>query len=250
MSLVEFKLRDRGGQSIGIVHVPHYEKWGSGNMFKRPPYAMSQNERDLQRTVTVDSRGAHLIAAVHVPNPGGKFYQWRQRVQITNHEGALVDVADYILPGGKANPAALPAKMNWAFDRQVDQHEWYWSPKNREQAVEKNRMYWSTRGISIDAKTAQHFSLFEDNPNQPTQLLANVGPFGTFGQIQKHPVTGIPLARELNKQVRVKFATALVETTSDKQPNGGQLILRFTWGFYMDYDSSATLYPLRRDDDG
>lgn len=247
--MIEFKIRDASGQALGVVRVPHYEKWGSGNMFKRPPYAMTQNEKDMNRTVTVDSRGAHLIVAVHIPQPGNRFYEWRQRVQITNQDGALVDVGDYLLPGGQPNPKAGPAKFNWALDRQSDQHEWYWTPKSREQAVYKNQVYWDTQGVRIDAATAKHFSLFEDNPNQPTHLLASFGPFGTFGEIKKHPVTGQPLARELNKQVRLKFATALVQTDSSIQPNGGHVVLRFTWSFYMNADGSSTLYPLRRDDD-
>jgi len=57
------------------------------------------------------------------------------------------------------------------------------------------------------------------------------------------------MAKEVNKQVRLKFATALIETDSDLQPNGGRSLLRFTWGFYMNYDGSHTLYPLRRDDE-
>jgi hypothetical protein len=249
MATIAYKIRNAEGQPVGVVHIPHYEKWGSGNMFRRPPYAMTQNEKALQRTVTVDSRGAHLIAAVHIANPGSKFYQWRQRVQITNQDGTLVDIADYVLPGGKLNQGATPQRANWGLDRQSERHEWYWSPEAREQAVYKNRVYWSTRGVSIDAKTAERFSLFEDNPNQPTQLIASSGPLGVAATIKKHPVTGVPLAKEINKQVRLKFATALLETNEALQPNGGHTVLRFTWGFYMDYDASATLYPLRRDDE-
>jgi len=79
-------------------------------------------------------------------------------------------------------------------------------------------------------------------------LLAKCGPFGVLPEIQKHPVSGVPLARELNKQLRIKFATALVETDDKLQATGGHPVLRFTWGFYMDYDGASTLYPLRRDD--
>jgi hypothetical protein len=123
MALTEFKIESASRGEIGVVHVSHYRKWGSGNMFERPPYSMTQNESDLNRTVTVDSRGAHLIAAVHVPDPAGKYYQWRQRLQITNQDGVLVDVGDYLLPGGKPKPKASPRRFDWDFDRQDERQE-------------------------------------------------------------------------------------------------------------------------------
>ena len=117
------------------------------------------------------------------------------------------------------------------------------------QAIYKNRIYWDSVGKPIESSRAQKFMLFEDTPNQATRLLANFGPLGTFGEIKKNPATGMPYAREVNKQIRIKFATALVETSDAVQPNGGYPVLRFTWGFTMDYDGNWTLYPLKRDDD-
>lgn len=58
----------------------------------------------------------------------------------------------------------------------------------------------------------------------------------------------MPYAKEVNKQVRIKFATALIELDSPNQPNGGRSVLRLTWGFCMNYDGTNMLYPLRRDD--
>lgn len=247
MTVTVYKVRDTAGQNIGIVHIPHYEKWGSGNMFKSPPYAMTQDQKKMNLTVTVDSRGAHLLAAVNIFNPGSKYYQWRQTVQVTNQDGVLVDLADYLLPGGKLNHSASARVMNWVLDRQETKHDWYWSSTARAQAVYKNKVYWHTQGVPLASTAADQFCLFEDNPNQPTHLLAKCGPFGILPEIQKHPVTGVPMAREINKQVRLKFATSLVETNNAKQINGGDVLLRFTWGFYMDYDGASTLYPLRLD---
>jgi hypothetical protein len=99
-------LRSRGALLGGVVHIPHYEKWGSGHMFKAPPYAMNQNQQQMKLTVTVDSRGAHILAAVNIFSPGSSYYQWRQTVQITNQDGVLVDIGNYLLPGGKLNPQA------------------------------------------------------------------------------------------------------------------------------------------------
>jgi hypothetical protein len=247
MTVTIYKVHNAVGKEIGVIHIPHYEKWGSGNIFKTAPYAMTQNQKRMNLTVTVDSRGAHLLAAVNIFSPGSNYYQWRQTVQITNQDGTLVDVADYLLPGGKFNHAASKRLHNWDLDQQATNHDWYWSTSSRAQAVYKNRVYWHTQGVPIDPKVADHFCLFEDNPNQPTHLLAKCGPFGILPEIQKHPVTGIPMAREINKQVRLKFATSLVETQSANQINGGDVLSRFVWGFFMDYDGTSTLYPLRRD---
>jgi len=135
MALVEYKVRRSSGQQIGVVHIPLYERWGSGNMFKRPPFAMTQDEAVVKRTVSVDSRGAHVIAAAHITSPGSKYYQWRQRVHVSNQNGALVDLANYLLPGGHLNHAAKKQEQNWVFDRQAGKHEWYWSDASRKQAV-------------------------------------------------------------------------------------------------------------------
>ena len=250
MPVAEFQVKSSNGEPIGIVHVPVYEKWGAGHLFARPPYAMSQDEKALKKTITTDSRGAHLIAAVNI-SKGMQLYQWRQRVQITNHAGVLVDMADYDRNGdGKPDPGVAKRVFDWDLDRQDERtHEWYWSRSSREQAVYRNKVYWDSLGKPIDSGRANQMPLFEDNPNQATRLLGDFGPGGTWGTIKKHPITGMPYARELNEQIRIKFATALIETPDPLQPGGGRSVLRFTWGFFMDYDGSWRLYPLKRDDD-
>ncbi len=250
MTTTVFRIKGQVGDEIGVVHIPLYEKWGKGRTFARPPYSMTQDERALKKIVAADSRGAHLLAAVQLTKHTGRFYQWRQRVQITNEKGSLVDIADYDQDrDGKPDAGRERRVMNWALDCQNErEHEWYWASQNRLQAVYKNRMYWDTQGQPMSAELAARTCLFEDNPNQPMQLLGAFGPFGTFGEIKKNPTTGIPLARELNKQLRVKFSTALIETKSERQPGGGFSVLRFTWGFYIDHDGAWHLYPLKRDE--
>lgn len=166
MPLSEFIVCDPAGEQIGVVHVPLYEKWGAGIIFARPPYAMSQDEVALKKTITTDSRGAHLIAAVNIAK-GTKFYAWRQRVQITNQDNVLVDIADYDKNGdGKLDPTVRPNTWNWALDRQSEtDHEWYCSKKNRAQAVYRNEVYWDSLGQKLEHARAERFMLFEDNPN-------------------------------------------------------------------------------------
>lgn len=232
-----------GGDKIGIADAAVYETWGHGKLFTRMDYGMPIHQNTLNSN-KMDAYGARIILAPWIWDVRAHYY-WRQVVHISNQDGELVDVAQHD-PSGHGTPDA-PGRnyYDWRLDIDPGQKsDWYYdSREQRAIASHQNGKYWETRGKQVKS---DRFGLIEDNPIQPIHLLAETGPWESFPEIRKHPVTEMPLASEVNTRVNLRFATSLVAVSDPAQESGGKVVFKCTWGFQIRSDESWALFPFRQ----